>query len=187
MKRKNITFIAPIVAIGFLATCCNEDSLVKTIGIAVYEVRPSGGISGSTVSLIGVNFSAVTEENTVTVDGLEAKVLAAADTVLTVQLPLQAFFNKAEVIVTTDGLIPDTTHVIVSEYPLAEITDISSRVSDLGTIASVSGNNFNPDTSSYAVTYEEADGVLIPQKEDGTIRNTLLEAYPDSLLIITIR
>lgn len=168
---------------GFLASHCSED-LIRPIGIAVYEVSPSGGMPGSMVSLIGVNFSSVAENNSVTVDGLEANVLNASDTMLMIQLPLQASFGMAEMIVTTAGLFPDTAQVIISENPLAEITDISSRMSDLGTIALVSGSNFNPDTSSYFILYEKLDGgFLVPQNEDGTTRNTLLKVYPDSLLI----
>lgn len=118
-----------------MATCCSEENLIRPIGIAVYEVRPSGGLPGSTISIIGVNFSDIADKNPVTVDGLEAEVLSASDSVLRLQLPLGLSYKKAEVVVTTAGLNPDTTQVIISENPLAEVTDITTRESDSETIA----------------------------------------------------
>ncbi|MGB3780792.1 MAG: IPT/TIG domain-containing protein [Tunicatimonas sp.] len=163
---------------------CSEDSIIKKIGIAIDEVSPAGGPPGTIVAVKGVNFSEVVTQNSVTVDGLMAEVVFATDTLLMVQLPLQAPYAKAELIVTSGRLLPDTGQVIVSENPLAEISEVMPRSSLSETVLTVLGSNFSSDKASYGILYHKADGtVFFPTNDEGTYRNTLLEAYADSLLI----
>lgn len=64
------------------------------------------------------------------------------------------------------------------------IEDINPKEGPPESIVVVYGTNFNTDRETYTIIYEDATkGFFVPETETGQIRNTLVQAYPDSLLI----
>ena len=177
---------AIMLVLPLLCASCNEDNWepYSPTEVIIYGTLPPGGIPGSVVTAFGENFSSTVQENVATIGGLSAEILSATENELTIRIPEQAVFAESSLIVSSAGLNPDTTGIIVSELPLARITDISPDQGPSGTVVTVYGSDFNPNEGAYAVIYEDAEnGFFIPRNDDNTVRNTLISAHADSLTI----
>jgi len=170
----------PLLSLG----CEDKWEPYKLEKVILYALDPPGGMPGSLVTVTGLGFSLMPDKNTVTIDALPVEVLSASDTALTFRIPEQAPFSHAELVVASPGLRADTTLIIVSEKPLAQITGMIPEEGPPGTIVKMLGNNFNPDETSYLIIYEDSlTGFFVPTIDDGKVLNTLISASPDSLLI----
>jgi hypothetical protein len=82
---------------GKLATSSNDFTILQPPIISAFS--PEAGGIGSTVTIDGVNFSAVTSQNTVTFNGIVASVTTATATQLTVTVPQSATTGKIAIAV----------------------------------------------------------------------------------------
>ena len=175
-----------VLVLPLLCASCNADDWepYRPTKVIIYGTLPPGGIPGSVVTAFGENFSSTLQENVATIGGLPTEVLAATENELTIRIPEQAVFAESSLIISSAGLSPDTTGVIISELPLARITNISPDQGPSGTVVTVRGSDFNPDEGVYTVIYQDTEnGFFIPRNEDTSIRNTLISAHADSLTI----
>ncbi|NJN25307.1 MAG: hypothetical protein HC819_04685 [Cyclobacteriaceae bacterium] len=124
------------------------------------------------------------EKNRIAVNGVVAEAISASDTSLSFFIPKLSTYSKAELIVSSPGLLADTILIIVSENPLAEITAMIPQEGPPGTIIKMIGKNFNPNEELYLILYEDAlNGFFIPLTESGQYLSTLLTASSDSIII----
>ena len=152
--------------------------------VVIYASDPQGGMPGTVINVIGLGFDLVPEGNTVTINGLSTEVISASESNLIIRIPSTADFADAELIIASKGLKPDTSKLIITENPLAQVTDISPKTGSTRTIVTIYGNNFNPFEDAYFVYYEDpVDGLFVPRTDDGIYLSTLLFASKDSLKI----
>ena len=131
----------------------------------------------------------------VTVNGEPAVVLAVSEPQLdsavgvlrrlTFRIPNDVAFSEADLVIARSGYQTDTTRLIVSDQPLASITDITPTTGPPGTIVTLHGTNFNPNPDAYLVIYDDfvTKKFFMPTTENGQLTNTLVRSYSDSLLI----
>ncbi|HEX3747013.1 MAG TPA: IPT/TIG domain-containing protein [Bryobacteraceae bacterium] len=124
-------------------------STLTANALAVLNVTPATMYSGSTITILGQNFSPATSGNTVTIGGVAATVIAATATSLTVVLPANA--ASGVVSVTAGGVTVSWSGSTVF-YTLPAITTISPIGALAGTVIpslTVTGTNLNDATFSF--------------------------------------
>lgn len=179
-----------------LLGCQDQDDDRFTLPhIVLYGPEPAGGSPGALINAVGINLSANLQENVVTVNGEPAVVLAVSEPQLdpvvgllrrlTFRIPDDAVFSEAELVIARSGYQPDTTRLIVSDQPLASITNITPTTGSPGTIVTLHGTNFNPNPDACLVIYDDfvTKKFFAPTTENGQVINTLVHSYSDSLLI----
>jgi len=111
--------------------------------IALVGLSPTGGPTGTTVTLTGSGFSATAAVNLVSFNGVAALVTAASITTLTVTVPAGASTGK--VAVTVGGnTAASAQDFIVAAAGAPTIASFAPASGGAGTVVMVSGSNFNP-------------------------------------------
>lgn len=130
-------------------SACSEEDVLSTPTIAGFT--PTSGVPGTTVTIIGANFSTTAAENTVTFNGVAATVTSASATQLTVVVPEA---TKGKISVTVNGkTVTSTNDFTVEEEVLSPaITSFSPTSAKVGTSIVITGTNFNNTVSGNVVT-----------------------------------
>lgn len=113
----------------------------------IYGFTPAGTWVGNTVTLSGVNFSATPASNSVKFNGIVATVSSASGSNLIVTVPSGA--TNGYITVTTNGLTSTSPNVfVVTPTPMPAVTSFSPTSGRAGTVVTITGSNFNPNTAA---------------------------------------
>ena len=120
---------------------------------SITSFTPDNGIAGTVITIIGTNFSSVTSENVVSINGVSATVLAASATHLSVKVPSAVTTGKIMIIITQNG----QSYTIVSENDfvlnIPTITSFAPASGKVGETVTITGTNFSPNASENTVTF----------------------------------
>lgn len=138
--------IAPLIV-----SCSKDDDTTPVPSVTSFT--PTSGVAGDTVTITGLNFSAVTTNNTVTFNGATATVTAATTTQLTVTVPSGVSTGKIAVTVNgqTGTSSSDFTVTTTTSTGSPTITSFTSSGSEGSTIV-ITGTNFSTTAASNTVT-----------------------------------
>jgi streptogramin lyase len=89
--------MAKFLALGLLLASCEKEKNPNNVSPLIQSFTPESAAKDSIVTIEGTNFSANIAENTVTINGLAATVLAATPTSISVKVPLHAGNGKIAV------------------------------------------------------------------------------------------
>jgi len=136
----------------FISSCKNDEETTPSPSITSFT--PASGVVGTTVIIIGTNFSTTAASNTVTFNGTAATVTAASATQLTVTVPTGATTGKIVVTVnsvTATSSSDFTVTTATSSNPT--ITSFTPTSGVVGTTVTITGTNFSTTAASNTVTF----------------------------------
>ena len=134
----------------------------------IASFSPTEGTPGTTVEIIGTNFSTVKTENTVKFNGASASVDIATATKLTVSVPNGATSGK--IAVTVDGeTAQSSTDFTILDPPTISISGFTPDQENVGAQVVIEGENFDP--TMWPLYFEELNG---PKRME-TIWNGLIK------------
>ncbi|AXT49525.1 hypothetical protein D1818_01325 [Aquimarina sp. BL5] len=114
----------------------------------INSIEPSFGDIGSTVTIIGVNFSPVPSNNRVSFNGIRASVSSATKTELIVTVPEGAITGPISV-----GKIIDVEGPVFSIVDAPQITEVSVIGAAVGETVIIRGENFGETISDNIVAF----------------------------------
>ncbi|MCR9264069.1 MAG: IPT/TIG domain-containing protein [Flavobacteriaceae bacterium] len=118
----------------------------------IASFSPTEGTPGTTVEILGTNFSTVKTENTVEFNGTEATVSIASATLLTVEVPNGATSGK--ITVTVDGqTAQSSTDFTVLDPTTVSISGFAPDQENVGAQVIIEGANFDPNTANNTVEF----------------------------------
>lgn len=96
---KKIIHVSGCLILLLFTTCKEKNDITNSNLLApvITQISPDSGRFGTEVTITGTNFGATSQENTVTFNGLEAKVVRAAETELVAEVPKGAETGVVEV------------------------------------------------------------------------------------------
>jgi len=107
----------------------------------ITSFSPTSGVAGTTVTIDGSNFSTLTSNNIVKFGSVQAMIMTATSTELTVSVPSGA--TSQPIYVTVNAITAYTsTSFIVNSPPV--ITSFNPTSGPVGTTVTIEGNNFGP-------------------------------------------
>ncbi len=159
-----------------MVIACAQENIIHDgrNGISIDSISPSQGIVGTLVHLYGKGFSIDPEENSVTVNGVKAKVLdPAALSALRIEIPVGAKTGKINLKV-NEQQVAGPTFTILLPPVFAEMKPTSGYE---GTVVTLLGNNlkqvktvsFNGVTASINKQDEERIEVKAPASTTGPV------------------
>ena len=134
--------------------------------LSVFQLSPTKGEVGATVTIEGTGFSTTPASNVVKVNGTTASVSAASATSLTVKVPAEATTGSVSVAVGKEGPVasPESFTVVGSSAP--QVLSISPIVAVAEEEVSISGSNFKSAAIDNAVTLNRAKPELISSSSE---------------------
>ncbi len=162
MKKFIYSLIALILLTPAFWSCTDKEENVEAGVPELISVIPVTGPAGSTIIISGLNFSPVTEENVVTVGGIQATVKSATEKRLTVTAP-EHEDGVAEVKVTVKGVelggfTFTYAKLIDPEIVIGNITPAQAYVGDEVTIF---GENFSDVMSEVTVYFGDVKATVM--------------------------
>jgi len=134
-------------AAGFLVV---YENLITPPTISSFT--PASGPIGTTVTITGTNFSAITSNNTVTFNGVAATVTASAATSITVTVPLGA--TTGSIAVTVAGITATSaTNFTVTTVSLPTIISFAPPAGIIGASVTITGTNFSTTPANNTVMF----------------------------------
>jgi uncharacterized repeat protein (TIGR01451 family) len=152
-----LTVRVPAGATTGAVTLTTTDGGARSASFTVFQpptltsVTPGEGQPGSTVTLTGTHFSAVPMQDTVTFNGVPARVLQAATNTLQVEVPTGATLGRIS-IRTLGGAVVSVQPFMVW-YPPTVSSTLPGRVRTAATVA-LTGTNFADVPARNIVTFE---------------------------------
>lgn len=164
MKRIYTRILLCALALTGIAACENGTGLeTETPAPILISIVPGTGYSGCTAIISGEYFSENPEENTVTVDGTEVPVSAAARNRLTLTMPEHSL-GDVEVRVSVNG--KEASGAL--EFTYGELPEIVMSVSSVipsygypGDIVTISGENFSTFPADNIVTFGGTEAEVV--------------------------
>ena len=164
MKRIYTRILLCALALTGIAACENGTGLeTETPAPRLISIVPGTGYSGCTAIISGEYFSENPEENTVTVDGTEVPVSAAARNRLTLTMPEHSL-GDVEVRVSVNG--KEASGAL--EFTYGELPEIVMSVSSVipsygypGDIVTISGENFSTFPADNIVTFGGTEAEVV--------------------------
>lgn len=138
-------------------TATSVDDFKVLFPPTITSFSPQSGPAGTTVTLIGTNFSAVAVSNQVTFNGTVASITSASSTSLSVVVPKGAVTGTLAVVV--DGLMATSANVFTVLQPPV-ITDFTPVTGPAGTVVTINGSNFSSLTSGNLVLFNGVSAVV---------------------------
>ena len=167
MKNK-LPFGLIILFVLFLFACDRGEEVQKVISIT--NITPGttmvGGntlntaMIGDTITIIGQNFSAIANENLVSVQGIPAIIIAALPTEIKAKVPPGVPFSYVDVEVARTGYQKAVSPISVRAYSSPAITGISPTSGPVGTIVTIYGKNLEETLASNMIAFTDAKGEL---------------------------
>ena len=116
----------------------------------IHILKPNHGPIGSMVWVIGQYFSSVSDQNTITLNGVEAEILEAYNDSLKTSVPVGA--TTGNVVVTVGGKASNGVNFIV-EATAPQITSLTPNAGKVGSTVKIIGTNFGATPASNTVTF----------------------------------
>jgi uncharacterized repeat protein (TIGR01451 family) len=117
---------------------------------------------GTEVTIRGRNFASTAAGNQVTFNGEAATVLSAADSVLTVLVPANAFSGKIKV-TTADGAAKSSSDYVIYQPPT--ITALSATEGVPGAVITITGTHFSPVLNQDTVSFDSVAAKVLEATE----------------------
>jgi len=141
-------------AAGFLVV---YENLITPPTISSFT--PASGPIGTTVTITGTNFSAITSNNTVTFNGVAATVTASAATSITVTVPLGA--TTGSIAVTVAGITATSaTNFTVTTVSLPTIISFAPPAGIIGASVTITGTNFSTTPANNTVMFNGTTAIV---------------------------
>jgi len=167
MKNK-LPFGVLSLFVLFLFACDRGEEVQKEITIT--NITPGttliGGntlntaMIGDTITIIGQNFSAVAEENLISIQGIPTTVIAASVTEIKAKVPPGVSFSYVDVVVARAGYQKAVSQISVRAYPSPVITGISPASGPVGTVVTIYGKNLEETLDANMIAFTDAKGGL---------------------------
>ena len=148
----------------------------------ITSLNPTSGQLGSSVKILGTNFSSTAGENTVTFNGSSATVTSASANELVASVPEGA--SSGLVLVTVGGLVSNGVNFTVEEGP-PQITSINPTSGVYNTLVTISGANFSDNISENMVFFNGKEAVINNATTTSLIATVPLGAGTGSVSVTT--
>jgi hypothetical protein len=141
----------------------------QVVGPTITSFLPSHGVPGTTVTILGSNFSITKSENIVTVNGVAASVETATNSQLTIKIPEEATTGKIKVTFAGRDATSTQDFEVLNDIPqdgLVAFYPFSSNANDVTANASngtVSGAALSTDrfgTSNHSYLFDGVNDVI---------------------------
>ncbi|TRX54302.1 hypothetical protein FNH22_19490 [Fulvivirga sp. M361] len=116
---------------------------------------PTGGKVGITVTISGTNFSPTAGDNTVSFNGVDAMVINATTTSLTVTVPEGAQTGEISMTVFGQTAISEASFVLTPE-----ITSFEPTTGEVGTLVTITGKNFSTILEDNVVKFNGVEAIV---------------------------
>jgi len=134
---------------GSTGTSSSNFTVVQPPSISSFS--PTSGVPGSIITISGNNFSSITGNDAVTINGTPANVTAASSTSLSISVPASATTGPIAVTVGGQAGTSSTNFTVVQ--PMPTITGFSPINGPVGTTVSITGTHFDPIAANDSVTF----------------------------------
>jgi len=155
-----------ILFVLFLFACDRGEEVQKNITIT--NITPGttlvGGSTlntamiGDTITIIGQNFSAVADENLISIQGIPTTVITASSTEIKAKVPSGVPFSYVDVVVARAGYQKAVSQISVRAYPSPVITGISPTSGPVGTVVTIYGKNLEETLDANMIAFTDAKG-----------------------------
>ena len=187
MKRILVQIFSCVAAVALTVSCAETGNVeVETPAPRLISIVPGTGYEGCKAIISGEYFSEIPGENTVTVDGVEVPVVAAAKNRLTLTMP-QHGLGDVEVGVTVNGKkAPTVLGFTYAELPefVVKVTSINPSSGHAGDEIVITGENFDLNPANNRVTFGGVEAevikatrnslrVIAPEHERGRVEVTV--------------
>lgn len=143
------TVLSTLLGLMVLSACGDEEpEPIPTIT----SFTPESGIAGDTVQVFGENFSELIGENFVELNGVQAVVLSASATQLTIEVPVGSSTGKISVTVNKQSSSSESNFRV---FQSPEITNFMPAFGPVGAEVTITGNNFSINPGDNAVTFND--------------------------------
>lgn len=150
-----------VFCLAIFAGCKKERAKpVLPPDVAVSSITPDKGAAGSTITITGSGFSADPKGNKVTINGVEAEVVSATATSLTVKVPENAGSGKV-VVTVGDKTFTGPDFQSVTPPVDVKIDDLSPSKGPGLTEVTISGSGFSAVASENKVTFNGVDAQVV--------------------------
>jgi len=129
---------------------CSDDAVLSSPTLAGFT--PTSGVEGTSVTIIGTNFSATAANNTVMFNGVVATVTSASVTQLTVVVPANASTGKISVTVNGGTATSTDDFTVEEEAESPTITSFTPTSAAVGSSIVITGTNFSSSITGNTVT-----------------------------------
>jgi hypothetical protein len=136
-----------LLIVVLLSSCGKDDPAVQPPSISSFD--PPAGVVGATIKITGTNFSSITSENKVSMNGTAAAVSTASKTEITAAVPTGATSGK--ITVTVNGLVATSNNDFTVLSP-PTFTSFSPAYGLPGSSVTITGTNFNATPANNTVT-----------------------------------
>jgi hypothetical protein len=123
----------------------------------ITALNPNAGQVGTSIKILGNNFSATVNQNTVTFNGTNATVITASTTELTATVPVGA--TTGNVVVTVGGLASNGVTFTVLQTP-PQITTLNPDAGQIGISIKIIGSNFSATANQNSVTFNGTSAIV---------------------------
>ena len=173
----SVQIFSCVAAVALTVSCAETGNVeVETPAPRLISIVPGTGYEGCKAIISGEYFSEIPGENTVTVDGVEVPVVAAAKNRLTLTMP-QHGLGDVEVGVTVNGKkAPTVLGFTYAELPefVVKVTSINPSSGHAGDEIVITGENFDLNPANNRVTFGGVEAEVIK-----ATRNSLRVKAPE--------
>ena len=177
MKRILVQIFSCVAAVALTVSCAETGNVeVETPAPRLISIVPGTGYEGCKAIISGEYFSEIPGENTVTVDGVEVPVVAAAKNRLTLTMP-QHGLGDVEIGVSVNGReAPTVLGFTYGELPefVVKVTSINPSSGHAGDEIVITGENFDLNPANNRVTFGGVEAEVIK-----ATRNSLRVKAPE--------
>lgn len=144
------------IMVNGIETISSEDFIVHNAPI-ITSFSPLSALTGSALSIEGVNFSLIPENNIVKFNDVPAVVLSASGTNLVVSVPTGAVTGRISVIVNDLTALSEENFTLILPVTISSFSPLSATA---GTSITIAGANFNITTNLNLVKFNTTAAVV---------------------------
>lgn len=161
-KKTFILYMSLIAIIGILWSC-EQEGMEKfwndNEAADIIDITPQGAFVGSEVTILGQYFSSKAN-NTVSFGGMEATIIGASLTEITIEIPGVTPGDAVDVIVTSDGKVSNSLSYTTAIPVVPVLTSLDPASGKVGSSVVINGSNFSPTLSENHVKFNGAEAVV---------------------------
>lgn len=151
-QRLSVIVLTIVLVLIHVISCQDDDFAIipePDLPQTITSIEPGLSDIGTTVNIIGTNFSPVRANNKVSFNGVQASVTIANDTILSVVVPEGATTGPVTV---RKGKV-SVNGPVFNVVPAPVITDLSATGSEVGESIVINGANFGETTANTMVEF----------------------------------